>query len=78
MDFSMTKANEVSNIANVANVSSSTAVTGGPKTQAGKAISSKNATKDAIFVKVVNLIFFKSNNFLLDLLKLCIQIQNLQ
>ncbi len=47
----MTKTNAVSNIANVANVSSSTAVLGGPKTQAGKAISSKNATKDAIFVK---------------------------
>lgn len=35
----------------VANVSSSTAVLGGPKTEAGKAVSSKNAIKDAIFVK---------------------------
>ena len=47
----MTKTNVVANVADVANVSSSTAVLGGPKTQAGKAISSKNATKDAIFVK---------------------------
>lgn len=39
------------NISTVANVASSTVVLGGPKTVAGKAISSKNATKDAIFAK---------------------------